>query len=139
MSMWLNIARISAKGFEQISADPSLVEALFFGSRADAKAARKTLDIRKSDCGGVDYLSAARALSAMAEAMGEPEPDDDAVLDLPLSGELSFDAGYGPAFYVAPDDIAGAGDSIICHMDEDVADLIARAVEGGDYLVGVIS
>lgn len=137
MSMWLSIARVSAAVFEQISEEPSLIEAIFFDSGADAGA---RLGLGPDDSGGVDYLSAAGALSAMAEAMGEPETEDDeAILDLSVSGALAYEAGYGSAFFIAPADVAAAGHSIICHMDDRVRRLIERAAAGQDYLIGLVS
>lgn len=141
MSMWLDLARVSAATFERIREEPSLIEAIFFGDDEDAEKTLAELGIGQGDIAGFDYRSAYEARRAMAEAMGdELDEDGDPVLDdLGVGGELDFDAGYGPAFYVEPSATGQATDSIACAIDDDAKAVIEAAAAGGDYLIGVIS
>lgn len=139
--MWVSIARVSADSFAKIKAEPTLLDALFFDSDDASEEALSRLGIDGEHIAGFDYRLALEALEGMAEAEGtELDDDDDPVLaDLAVSGELDYDAGYGPAFYITPKAAARAVDSIACHLDDEVAVVIKGANEDGDYLVGVVS
>lgn len=139
--MFLNLARVSPASFARIKEQTSLLDAIFFDDDAASKKKLAALGIDEDHTAGCDYLSAQEALVAMAEATGEElDEDDDAVLaDLGVTGELDYDAGYGPAFYISPSGITQATNSIVCEMDDEVKAVIQAAAEAGEYLVGVIS
>ena len=141
MSMWTSLARVSAAAFSQIQKEPSLLDAIFFDDDAAATAALASLGIAGDHTAGFDYRLAYEALVAMAEATGqELDEDGDPVLDdLSVTGELDYDAGYGPAFYIDPAGVKKAVDSFACQLDEEVQAVIEGAAAAGDYLVGVIS
>ncbi len=133
--MWLSMVRVSPEAFKAIEKEPDIVDSIFFDGPKDAL---KNLGIEDSHIAGVDYLSASEALEGMAEATGE-EFDEDGILDLDVSGELGYDAGYGPAFYLNPEAAKSSSESMISFMDEEMASVLKTAAAEGLYLIGVIS
>ncbi len=133
--MWLSIVRVSPDAFKAIKKNPDIVDSIFFDGPKDAL---KDLGIEDSHIAGVDYLSAAQALEGMAEATGE-EFDEDGILDLEVSGELGYDAGYGPAFYLDPEAAKASSESMISFMDEEMAAVLKTAASEGLCLIGIIS
>ena len=135
MSMWLSMVRVTPEAFRKIETNPEQIDAIFFEVDDDVLAA---LGIADDHSAGVDYLSAASGLEAMAEATGE-EFDEDGMLDLTVSGELGYDAGYGNAFYLDPAAAKDCRESMISFMDEEMAKVLSEAADQGNYLIGIIS
>lgn len=133
--MWLGMVRVTPDAFREIEKNPELIDAILFDVKEDVLA---RLGIEEEHSAGVDYLSASEALEGMAEATGE-ELDEDGILDLEVSGELGFDAGYGNAFYLDPAAAKQHVESMISFMDEEMATVLVEAAEEGNYLIGVIS
>ena len=129
------MVRVSPEAFRTIESDPALIDAILFEVKQDVL---DRLGIEDEHSAGVDYLSASEALEAMAESTGE-ELDEDAILDLKVTGELGFDAGYGNAFYLDPKAAKKNAQSMIAFMDEEMATVLNEAAEHGNYLIGIIS
>jgi len=137
MSMWLSLARVSPESLATIRANPDLLDILFF--EVDAKAAAR-LGVAPEHCCGVDFLSLSAAHEAMAEAMGEDAPDDVLEADLDPTGELDFDAGYGPGFFLDPAATKAALEgSMVPEMDDEARHVMESAAAEGAALVGVVS
>lgn len=141
MSMWVNLARVSSSAFAKIHKQPTLLEAIFFDGDDEHAAQVAELGVEEAHTAGFDYQLTYDAMVAMAEATGEEidEEGDPVLHDLSVSGELDWDAGYGPAFYINPTAVTAAKASMACGMDQEVAAVIEGAAAAGDYLVGVIS
>lgn len=139
--MWTSLARVSATAFSRIQADPALLDAIFFDDDDAAQQSRSSLGIEPGHTAGFDYRLAHEALLAMAEATGEELGEDgDPVLDdLSVTGEIDYDAGYGPAFYIDPAGVKKAAKSFARRLDDELAAVIDGAAGAGDYLVGVVS
>jgi len=138
MSMWLSLARVSPDALSAILESPELMEAIFFDDDAPAKAAE--LGIEADHCCGVDFLTLSQVHAAMAEAMGEDEPDDVLDDDLAPTGVVDFDAGYGPGFFCSAEAAKAALEtSMLPELDDDARRVMAAAAAAGEALVGVVS
>lgn len=133
--MWLSMVRVSPDAFREIEKTPDLIDAIFFDVDEDVQA---KLGIEGSHSAGLDYRSAAQALEGMIEATGV-EFDEDCILDLEVTGDLDFDAGYGPAFYLDPAAAKESRESMISFMDDEMAKVLKEAAAQGCYLIGIIS
>ncbi len=137
MSMWLSIVRVTPESFKEIKRSPDLLDPIFFD---EDQATLNRLGIEASHSCGIDYLSLSGAYEAMAEATGEEVGDDIIEEDLGPIKELDYDAGYGPAFYLDPEQVKTVREtSMIPDMDDEAAVVFDEAVETGAYLVGVVS
>ena len=135
--MWMNFARVSAASLEALKKDASGLDFLFF-SEDGAKAAANSAGIVGAPCAGLDYRTAAMVIEAMAEHTGEGESDP--LGELGVTGDLDYDAGYGPAFYLDPAAVKKASaDSGIPPLDDEVEELFAAAAKAGEAIVGVIT
>jgi len=137
MSMSLLFARVSLNALKTIQEKPDLLKAIFFDIDPSQLAA---LGIKAEHCGEVDFLSLSAAYDGMAEHMGEDPPDDILVEDLDPTGNLDFEMGYGPGFYLDPDAVQTAlANSMIPHMDDDAKEILQQAASHGEALVGLVS
>lgn len=137
MSMWASFARVSPTSLEALKKDDQGLDFLFF-DEGEAKAAAEAAGIVGAPCAGLDYRTAAAVYEGMAEATGEDEVDF--YEDLGVTGDLEFEAGYGPAFYLDPAAVkAAAENATALELDEEVKALFAAAAKAGDAIVGIIS
>ena len=135
--MSLSFARVSVQALKSIQQQADLLDALFFEVDSSKTTA---LGIKPEHCCEIDFLSLSMAYSAMAEDMGEEEPDEVLVEDLDPTGVIDFEAGYGPGFYLDPPAMKEALEtSMIPHMDDDAHRVLTEAVSNGEALVGIIS
>lgn len=140
MSMWLNVARVSPRALAKMQREEALVEALFFGEGAEAEKARKELEMEADHTAGMDYLLAREQMETMSRAMGGSVSGDPVIDDLGVSGELEYEAGYGPAFFLDPDAVRNAlTESTTLEFDSEVASLFAEAAQDGQFVVAVVS
>jgi len=139
--MWLNVARVSSRALAKMASEEALVEALFFGEGAEAERARKELGMEADHTAGMDYLLVREQMETMSRAMGREQPNGDPVIDdLGVSGELEYEAGYGPAVFLDPDAVRQAlTESTTLELDSDVATLFAEAAQDGQFVVAVVS
>ncbi len=137
--MWLNVVALSSDALAKVQKSPDLLEKLWFDDDEAATKATADLGVAPADVSGLDYLSLSGALEAMAEATG----DDEAEPDFGATGELDYDAGYGPAEYLAPTDVKAAMEnttwSFAAEMDEEVAALLEAATANNKALVFAVS
>ncbi|MBO6940110.1 MAG: hypothetical protein JJ863_34380 [Deltaproteobacteria bacterium] len=140
MSMWLNVARVSSRALQKMAREDALVEALFFGEGAEAERARQELGMEADHTAGMDYLLAREQMETMSRAMGERVNGDPVIADLGVSGELEYEAGYGPAFFLDPEAVRNAlTESTTLELDSEVASLFAEAAQDGQFVVAVVS
>ena len=79
-------------------------------------------------------------LAAMAEALGEDEPDDVLEADLAPTGVVDFDAGYGPGFFCSAAAAKAALEtSVLPELDDDARRVMEAEAAAGEALVGVVS
>ena len=147
MSMWLNVVVMPEAAFAKVKADGQLLDGLLFPEDDAAETAAFTaLGLAAADSSGCDYRSLAAAGEAMAEIDGDEDDDDDdedddGEPDFAPSGELDFDAGFGPAFYIEPKAAALTNEAwqMAANLDDEVAALLERARNQALYVVAVIS